>query len=175
MKFPAWKSWWLQYKVKGFLSFFVSVASFALVPFTGLLVLTLFRVAISFLLELLCLTFSICLSLLPAVFQISCFHHCTKPRWLSTENSDTQFLSLELCDIPSCSSGGRNRWSTVTSRKYEAEKNAYGLQKYYVLTPWVSTGIMCGFPPRTLAVDDSWAISQTQWKAFPWFQKNYHV
>lgn len=69
MKFPSWKSWWLQYKVKGLLCSFVSVASFALVRFPGVLVLTHFKVAISFLLVLLCLTFSVCLSLLPAVFH----------------------------------------------------------------------------------------------------------
>lgn len=98
-KFPAWKSWWLHYKVKGLLYSFVSVASFALVPFTGLLVLTHFRLAISLLLELLCLTFSICLSLLPAVFRISCFHHCTKPRWLSTEYRGTHSSCPWSCAI----------------------------------------------------------------------------
>lgn len=68
---------------------FLSVANFALAPFTGLLVLTRSRIAIFHLLVLVLLAFSICPFLFPAVFWSSCFHQRTKPRWPSTDYRET--------------------------------------------------------------------------------------
>lgn len=86
---------------------------------------------------------------------------------------DMQFLCLELCNISSCPCAGRNRWGTVTSRKYEGEKDAYGLRKYYVLTPEYPHGLCVAFP---LSLDSgSWwllgSFTNTV-KGFSLIQKN---